>query len=481
MDNNLEKAKELFLLSLNKQFEGDLFQAKTFLEEAIKIAPDRKSIINNLLVINFSLKDLNALEKLNQHINNLEGTFSHFRQLGEAQINYINNNHELSIAGCLKLLSEINFKEIHGHCLDLLVKNYFKQHNLQKLFFYLRANLRFSNFSEQSLYNTGSILQYLSKPRAAIYFIKKALQKRDDKSYYSCLAQSYLKIKNFEKGLFYWEYRTSVYHLEKDFISSLKSIDKANDLSQKKILIIYEQGFGDTLMFSRYIKLLKKYTSHISFVVPDKLFNILENFDDKIVVLRKSQINRDKFDYKIPLVSLMKILNARYEDIFYSKIEIKHTNSPISIKKNTYNIAFAHQGNSEYICDHFRSIPFKNFRQLLSLKKVNFYNIAQSKNNYENYDNVQNVGHLNFYEISNLLKNMELIITTDTVFVHLCGSLEIPCILLLSKNAEWRWFNDRKKTIWYPSVRILRQKKIGNWNTEIDIIKKFINLKLLKF
>ena len=58
MDNNLEKAKELFLLSLNKQFEGDLFQAKTFLEEAIKIAPDRTSIINNLLVINFSLKDL---------------------------------------------------------------------------------------------------------------------------------------------------------------------------------------------------------------------------------------------------------------------------------------------------------------------------------------------------------------------------------------------------------------------------------------
>ena len=76
---------------------------------------------------------------------------------------------------------------------------------------------------------------------------------------------------------------------------------------------------------------------------------------------------------------------------------------------------------------------------------------------------------------------MELIITTDTVFVHLCGSLGIPCLLLLSKNAEWRWFNDRKKTIWYPSVRILRQKKIGNWNTEIDIIKKFINLKLLKF
>jgi len=217
MDNNLEKAKELFLLSLNKQFEGDLLQAKIILEEAIKIAPDRKSIINNLLVINFSLKDLKALENLNRHIDSLDSKLNHFRHLGEAQINFIKNNHELSIDGCLKLLSEISFKEIHGHCLDLLVKNYFKQQNLQKLFFYLRANLRLGNFNEQSLYSTGSILQYLSKPRAAIYFIKKALQKKDDRSYYSCLAQSYLKIKNFEKGLFYWEYRTSAYQLEKDF------------------------------------------------------------------------------------------------------------------------------------------------------------------------------------------------------------------------------------------------------------------------
>jgi len=481
MNYNLEKAKELFLLSLNKQFEGDILQAKTLLEKAIQLTPDRNSIINNLLVINFSLRDIEAIEKLNQHVDRLDSSFKYFRYLGEAQINFINSNHELSINECLKLLSEINFKEIHGQCLDLLVKNYFKLQDLQKLFFYLKASLRFSNFNEQSLYNTGSILQYLSKPRAAIYFINKALQKRDDKSYYSCLAQAYLKIKNFEKGLFYWEYRTSVYHFETDVINSLKSIKEANDLSQKKILIIYEQGLGDTLMFSRYTKLLKKYSSHINFVVPDKLFNIFCNFDDKIVISRKDQINLHNFDYKIPLVSLIKILNLKYEDIFYSKIEVKHINSSINLKQNTYNIAFAHQGNSEYICDHFRSIPIKNFKELFSLKKVNFYNIAESKNNYENFTNVYNVGHLSFLEISNLLQNMELIITTDTVFVHLCGSLGIPCLLLLSKNAEWRWFDDRKKTIWYPSVRILRQKKIGNWNTEIDIIKKFINLKLLKF
>ena len=480
MEYNLEKAKELFLLSLNKQFDGNILQAKNLLEKALQFAPDRESIVNNLLVINFSLRDIEAIEKLNQHVDSLDSSLKYFRYLGEAQINFIKNNHELSINACLKLLSEINFKEIHGQCFDLLAKNYFKQKNLQKLFFYLKANLRFSNFNEQILYNIGSILQYLSKPRAAIYFIKKALQKRDDKSYYSCLAQAYLKIKNFEKGLTYWEYRTSVYHFEKNVKNSLKSIKEANDLCQKKILIIYEQGLGDTLMFSRYTKLLKKYSSHIRFVVPDKLFNIFHNFDDKIIVLKKEQINLNNFDYQIPLVSLMKILNLKYEDIFYSKIEVKKINSPINLNKNTYNIAFAHQGNSEYVCDHFRSIPLKIFQELFSIKKVNFYDIAQSKNNYENFNNVHNVGYLGFLEISNLLQNMELIITTDTVFVHLCGTLGIPCLLLLSKNAEWRWFDDRKKTIWYPSVRIIRQKKIGNWNTEIDILKKFINLKLLK-
>ena len=135
MDNSLEKAKELFLLSLDKQFEGDLLQAKTLLEQAIQLAPNRRSIINNLLVINFSLRDIEAIENLNLHIDSLGSSFNHFHHLGEAQINFIKNNYELSITKCLKLLGEINFKEIHSHCLDLLVKNYFKQQNLQKLFF----------------------------------------------------------------------------------------------------------------------------------------------------------------------------------------------------------------------------------------------------------------------------------------------------------------------------------------------------------
>ncbi len=91
--------------------------------------------------------------------------------------------------------------------------------------------------------------------------------------------------------------------------------------------------------------------------------------------------------------------------------------------------------------------------------------------------NIIDASHLNFKEVANFLKDIDLVFTTDTVFVHLCGILKINCIMLLNKNSEWRWFDDRKKTIWYPSIKILKQKRINDWKREINIISKFIESK----
>ena len=141
-----------------------------------------------------------------------------------------------------------------------------------------------------------------------------------------------------------------------------------------------------------------------------------------------------------------------------------------------YNIAYAHQGNSDYICDQFRSIPLNIFSRIFENKKANFFNLGKNEQ-FNNLNNLKDISHLNFLEISNFIKKVNLVISTDTVFVHLCGILNIKCILLLNKNAEWRWFNHSKKTVWYPSVRILKQSKIGNWDKEISTINKFIKMK----
>ena len=70
-----------------------------------------------------------------------------------------------------------------------------------------------------------------------------------------------------------------------------------------------------------------------------------------------------------------------------------------------------------------------------------------------------------------------MVVSVDTSIIHLCGTLNIPSILLLSFNSDWRWFDDETTTVWYPSVRIIKQKKINNWQFVFDNLhKEFENI-----
>ena len=477
MKNNLEKAKELFFKSLEYQFNGDLNRAKSTLEEALIFAPERSSIINNLLVINFSLKNNQSLIKLSNHIERIGIEKIYYSKIALAYVDHINRDYEESISKT-KLILESQDSNIEGHCIDLLIKNYFKTCNLEKLFFYLRLSLKKNINHEQSLYSVGSILQYLSKPRASIYFIRKSLQIRKNESYNSCLAQAYLKLKNFDKGLRLWESRLLINNTNSKIIDSLKFFKSTNDLSNKKVLIICEQGLGDTINFSRFVKLLKKYTSSITFTVQDKLYDLFKDFDNVVKIVRKSDLIQFNYDFTIPLASLMKLLNLKYDDIKFECLNLSKEKYPIQLTNDKFNVAFSNYGNEDYINDQFRSINISKMSKIFDNLSINFFSLSPNlKGSFLKRLNITDVSHLKFEEIGNFLKDIDLVFTTDTVFVHLCGILNINCIMLLNKNSEWRWFDDKKNTIWYPSIRILKQKKINNWEREINIIAKFLEIK----
>ena len=72
------------------------------------------------------------------------------------------------------------------------------------------------------------------------------------------------------------------------------------------------------------------------------------------------------------------------------------------------------------------------------------------------------------------MKNLDIMITVDTACLHLAGALGIKTFLLLPYCAEWRWFNNDKRTEWYESVEIFKQKERRDWFIETDEIAKRI-------
>ena len=87
------------------------------------------------------------------------------------------------------------------------------------------------------------------------------------------------------------------------------------------------------------------------------------------------------------------------------------------------------------------------------------------------------VGNNDFLNIGAIIKNLDLVISSDTSIAHLAGSLNFPTWLLLTYSPDWRWMMERNDTPWYPSMKLFRQKTVNDWDTVI--IEVINQLKLL--
>ena len=276
-------------------------------------------------------------------------------------------------------------------------------------------------------------------------------------------------------------------HPQKKF-DNIKLPNNILEIKDKKVLIWDEQGLGDALQFSRFVIDLKKYTNQITFVVNKKLKDILSNLSSDIFVVDYENLKEVNFDFQIPICSLPKLLNiSKIEDINFYKLslpETKYQNK--DFKKNKLNVGLAWSGNPNYLMDKYRSISFNKFDKLLKLKNVDFYKLSKNVRedefiDYHSYSNLSDFGNKSLFEISRILKELDLVVSADTSIIHLAGILEINSILLLNFNADWRWFGSKKNTNWYPSIRIIKQNQFNSWdNVFEDLIievKKIYNNK----
>ena len=69
-----------------------------------------------------------------------------------------------------------------------------------------------------------------------------------------------------------------------------------------------------------------------------------------------------------------------------------------------------------------------------------------------------------FMDTAALMKNLDLVITSDTAAAHLAGALGVPVWVALPFAPDWRWLLDRRECPWYPTMRLFRQKMIGGWS-----------------
>ncbi|MDF1744045.1 MAG: tetratricopeptide repeat protein [Gimesia sp.] len=263
---------------------------------------------------------------------------------------------------------------------------------------------------------------------------------------------------------------------------------QGESLSGKTILLWCEQGFGDTLLFIRFaIELKKRGATQVLLLCQRELAELLKLIPEIDQILVEGDELPD-FDYQCALLSVPFYLQTSLETI---PVEIPFL-VPGSERQQYWSDELAKQagkkvglnwnGNIKFSRDQFRSVPLEEFLPLSEVEGVQLVSLQQV-NGLEQIDPLKASWNLfepgaeyqaetgSFMEAAALIQNMDLVITTDTAVAHLAGSLGVPVWILVSQMPEWRWLLDRTDSPWYPTARLFRQEKLGDWEPVIEEVK----------
>lgn len=261
---------------------------------------------------------------------------------------------------------------------------------------------------------------------------------------------------------------------------------QGENLMGKTLFVCGEQGFGDAIQFSRYFSELKLKGAKViynSWEALVELFKSNELIRPEIIPLHKYKepFFEASFDYYIHLMSLPRSLGTTQETIPLSRGYISATPEKIAKFKeivkseNKLKIGIKWRGNTNI--GQQRIISLNEFAAFADIPNVSFYSFQKDARPEELANapftlNNNLVTHFkDFSETAGALANMDLLITNDSSIAHLGGAMGIKTWIILPYLSEWRWGLNTDKTPWYDSVKLFRQKIVGDWNTVFAEVK----------
>ena len=339
--------------------------------------------------------------------------------------------------------------------------------------------------------NRGNALRDLKRPAEALASYDKAIAIKPDfaEAYWNqslCL----LLMGHFEQGWRQYEWRKK--KLEPTGVRSYPKpvwLGEEN-IAGKTLFIYWEQGFGDTIQFCRYAKLLEARGAKVIISVQQPLCGLLKQISPTIRVLNPNE-EPTEFDYHCPLLSLPLALGTTLETIPAEQQYLKTDEELRSVwsarlpPKTKPRIGVVWSGSATYKGDQYRSMELQQFLAIFSPDAD--WICLQKEIREKDLAILRQFGRIAFFgddlrdfsDTAALLDLMDLVITIDTGVAHLAGAMGKPVWILLPYNPDWRWLLDRNDSPWYPSARLFRQQQIGNWATVTDQVKNQLRSAIL--
>lgn len=317
------------------------------------------------------------------------------------------------------------------------------------------------------IFNLANALRNDDDVDAAISAFRRAnWLEPDNAEMHVGLALALLQIGAWEEGFAEYEWRRTRQEFEDGMRRTGRAVWDGGDVAGRTIVLLGEQGAGDTIHFVRYASLLAERGATVKVNCHKPLRRLLASASGIHAILEN---DLDAFDAADLLMSLPMRFGTRPDNVPAPIPYITPpADSPVRLPATgRLRVGLVWAGNPAHVRDHWRSIPFPELAPLLDVGGVDFY--ALQKGVEVEHARVTSLGKglLDFADTAALIEQLDLVITVDTSVAHLTGALGKPLWLLLARNADWRWLRGREDTPWYPTARLFRQPRLGEWGDVI--------------
>jgi Tfp pilus assembly protein PilF len=238
-----------------------------------------------------------------------------------------------------------------------------------------------------------------------------------------------------------------------------------------RLFVHAEQGFGDIIQMSRYIPLLAKRGARVTLECPPFIASLLEGILGLERLIWTGDELPPDLDAEISIMSLPHRFGAELDnipaDIPYIFSDAEKADEWKERLGLGYKIGLVWQGNPAFPNDAKRSFPLAAMAGLLALPKPRFFGLQKEhgREQMAEFPHITDLGPLlrDFGETAAVIANLDLLITCDTGLAHLAGAMGKPTWLALPYEPDWRWMAKRSDSPWYPSMRLFRQQREGEW------------------
>ena len=269
---------------------------------------------------------------------------------------------------------------------------------------------------------------------------------------------------------------------------------RGEPLEGRSLLVLAEQGLGDTIHFFRYCRLLKAQGARIVLAAQPALGRLLASHRDvdQFVPLQP-EVELPRCDFYLPLLSAAGAFGTSLATIpsevpyLWADPELTQRWGEELSRIDGFKIGIVWQGTRDYTADRWRSVPLARFAPLARLPGVRLISLQKGLGSEQlgtvDFPVIDFSGRLDetagpLMDTAAVVRNLDLVVSPDTMMAHLAGALGAPVFLAVHFSNDWRWLQDRDDSPWYPSMRLFRQAAFGQWTEVFERMAEAVQRRL---